>query len=240
MPKPISILMYHSIESEAKGSVLRSLSVPKTLFKVQLYTLKLLGYKGLSMSELTPYIEGKENGKVFGITFDDGYLNNYENALPVLKKLKYSATCYIVADNIGGTNYWDHKLGVSKKQMMNHDHISNWLKSGMEIGSHSSTHLRLSKCDALELKKEILGSKEKLENIFHTKVNHFCYPYGDFSKEVLDEVKKSKYTTATTVNRGRVNEKSNLYALPRVLVNHRTYPFSLLLKFFTSYEDRRG
>jgi len=240
MSRPISILMYHSIESEPKGSVLRSLSVPKVLFKIQLYTLKLLGYQGLSMSELLPYIKGQKSAKVFGITFDDGYLNNYENALPVLKRLKYSATCYVVAKNIGGSNYWDHELGVNKKNMMSHEHIFDWLKSGMEIGSHSSNHLRLSKCNELDLKKEIFKSKERLENLFKTKVIHFCYPYGDYSKKVIDELRKSNYITATTVNRGRVNEKSSLYALPRVLVNHRTYPFNLLLKLFTSYEDKRS
>jgi len=237
---PISILMYHSIDYEPKGSVLRGLSVPKNLFYIQLFVLKLLGFKGLSMSELIPYLEGKKNGKVFGITFDDGYLNNLENALPVLKKLNFSATCYLVSGNIGGTNYWDVEKGVLEKKLMDKTDVEQWIKAGMEIGSHSHNHLRLSKCTASELKTEILTSKKKLEEIFKVNVDHFCYPYGDSTYDVKQLVKKSGYQSAVSVNRGRVSTKSDLFFLPRVLINHRTFLISLLLKLFTRYEDRRS
>ena len=74
--------MYHSIAAMPKGTVMRSLHVPPKRFSLQMKLLKLLGYQGLSMGDLQPYLDGKKNGKVVGLTFDDGYKNNITNALP--------------------------------------------------------------------------------------------------------------------------------------------------------------
>ena len=82
----IPILMYHSIEAMPKETVMRSLHVSPRNFKFQMWVLKLLGYKGLSLKELKPYLDGKKSGKVVGITFDDGYQNILLNAAPILKK----------------------------------------------------------------------------------------------------------------------------------------------------------
>jgi len=237
--KEIPILMYHSIQSEPKGAILRGLSVPVRLFKLQMFILKLFGYKGLCMTDLLPYLSGSKTGKVFGLTFDDGYLNNYTNALNILKKYNFSATCYIVAGNIGGTNFWDLKKGVSEKTMMNKQQISQWIDNGMEIGSHSYSHIRLSSCSSSKLHKEIFMSKKKLEREFKVPINHFCYPYGDYSQETIDQIRLAGYSSATTVIRGKVKPGSSLFELPRVLINHRTFPHLLLLKIFGSYENRR-
>ena len=112
--KPIPILMYHSIAAMPKGTVMRSLHVPPKLFKLQMWLLKIMGYQGLSMGELQPYLTGEKIGKVVGITFDDGFKNNLVEALPILKKNGFSATCYIISQNIGGINHWDLK----KKALM--------------------------------------------------------------------------------------------------------------------------
>ena len=82
----VPILMYHSIENVSKETVMRGMHVPPKRFKFQMWLLKLLGYKGLSMRDLKPYLSGKKTGKVIGITFDDGYRNNLENAAPILNK----------------------------------------------------------------------------------------------------------------------------------------------------------
>ena len=76
--------------------------------------LKLMGYQGLSMSQLQPYLRGEKSGKVVGITFDDGYLNNLTNALPVLQKHGFSSTCYAVSGLLGQTNLWDAKIGIAQ------------------------------------------------------------------------------------------------------------------------------
>jgi len=236
----IPILMYHSIETKPKGSILRSLSVPPKLFNSQMRILNFLGYKGLSMSALKPYLEGKKTGKVFGITFDDGYQNILLNALPILKKYNFSATTYIVSDLIGNYNLWDEEIGIDKMKLMNIEEIHSWLRSGMEIGSHSMTHGNLTKLDTAQARKEISYSKNKLEKIFSVQVNHFCYPYGKFNDMSSENVEISGYHTATTVRRGRAEPTMDIFKLPRIFVTHRTYMYQLLLKFFTNYENSRN
>ena len=67
--------MYHSIESMPKDTIMRSLHVPPKRFEFQMMLLKFMGYKGLSINKLMPYLNGEKHGKVVGITFDDGYGN---------------------------------------------------------------------------------------------------------------------------------------------------------------------
>ncbi len=86
----IPILMYHSIESMPRTTIMRSLHVSPRRFKFQMWMLKFLGYQGLSLKNLKPYLDGDKQGKVVGITFDDGYQNNLINAAPILLKYNFS------------------------------------------------------------------------------------------------------------------------------------------------------
>ena len=121
------ILMYHSITNMPKGTIMSSLHVPPKRFILQMRLLKLFGYRGVSMSELQLYLTGKKIGKVVGLTFDDGYRNNLINALPIIRKLGFSATVYIVSQNIGGINQWDINKGILANKMMNENEIKEWI-----------------------------------------------------------------------------------------------------------------
>jgi len=235
---PIPILMYHSVSSVPKGTVMRSLHVPPKRFALQMKLLKLLGYQGLSMSDLQPYLEGKKTGKVVGLTFDDGYKNNATNALPILRKQGFSATCYIVSQNIDGINHWDIDKGIPKNPMMNKIEIQSWIDAGMEIGSHTQNHVFLTKINQNEAVNEINNSKADLEKEFGVNINHFCYPYGDHNDDIVSTIKRAGYQTATTVNRGRVRMNDNFLTLHRVPITHHTLPHLFLLKILSNYEDK--
>jgi peptidoglycan/xylan/chitin deacetylase (PgdA/CDA1 family) len=235
----IPILMYHSIASSTKNTVMRSLHVPPNRFKFQMFILKILGFKGLSMRELRPYLDGEKHGKVVGITFDDGYQNNLLNAGPILKKYNFSATCYIVSECIGSSNIWDASKGISLSPLMNEKEIYDWLKLGMDIGGHTKTHADLTSISIEKAQKEIFDSKASLEKKFNTQVVDFCYPFGRFNEQIYDLVQDSGYTSATSMKRGRVNSKSNRFILPRIPINHHTLPHLFILKILTKYEDKR-
>jgi len=232
--------MYHSIASMPKGTVMRSLHVPPKLFKLQMWLLKTLGYQGLSMGKLQPYLTGKKQGKVVGITFDDGFKNNLTHALPILQKFNFSATNYIISQNIGGINHWDINKGIPKNLLMNENEVKQWIDGGMEIGSHTQSHVRLAEIDIKSATKEINQSKLDLEKQFNCSIEHFCYPYGSYNNNIIDIVIKASYKTATTVDRGRANYKTHLLELPRIFITHRTFPHLFLIKLFGKYEDRRG
>ena len=97
-----AILTYHQIaQAPPSPAGFRSLYVPPARFASQMRLLKILGYRGLSMPDLMPYLRGERQGKVVGITFDDGYCNNLEHALPVLQACGFTATCYVMSGLLG-------------------------------------------------------------------------------------------------------------------------------------------
>ena len=235
----IPILMYHSIESMPKSTVMRSLHVPTRRFKFQMWLLNKLGYKALSLKKLMPYLDGEKQGKVVGLTFDDGYQNNLVNALPILTKYNFSATCYIVSGSIGFSNTWDKDKGITQRPLMTKNEIQQWLDLGMDIGAHTKTHIDLTSVSEEKAKKEIAGCKAELENLFNVPVTDFCYPFGHFNEVVCNLTKDSGYLSATSMIRGRVSDESNRYILPRIPINYRTLPHLFLAKILTKYEDKR-
>jgi peptidoglycan/xylan/chitin deacetylase (PgdA/CDA1 family) len=184
-------------------------------------------------------LQGKKQGRVFGITLDDGYKNNFDNALPVLMKHGFTATCYGVSSQIGGTNAWDAGL-VAEKPLMGVQEWSGWLKSGMEIGAHTRTHADLTALSDQVAMEEISGCKTDFERKLDCEVRHFCYPFGRFAPPHAEMARKAGYLTATTTRRGRTHANHNAMELPRVMVARATYLLQLFVKMGTAYEDKRG
>lgn len=236
----IPILMYHNIGEPPEEARLRGLYVRTGAFGRQMFLLKLLGYKGLSMSQAMPYLRGEKSGKVVAITFDDGYLDTFEQALPVLNTFGFSATCYFVSGRTGQYNDWDAAELNVQKQLMNETQIKAWSAAGMEVGAHSRTHPRLTKCTDEELQIELAGSKEDLEALIGAPVTQFCYPYGDLDDRVANAALSTGYSAATTVNRGRASPGDDLMRLRRILVSGSNMLYLFMLKLLTRYEDKRG
>lgn len=237
----IPILMYHQIdEPPPRGTQLRGLIVSPGSFARQMALLKLMGYRGMSMRELEPYLSGEKQGKVVGITFDDGYQNNVENALPVLKRHGFTATCYGVSSMLGGTNSWDRNTGIAEKPLMTVENWRVWLDAGMEVGSHTRTHADLTQLQSDEAVDEISASKRELEEALACEVRHFCYPYGRFTEIHRNMVQQSGYVSATTTQRGRIHAADDAFVFRRVLVARATTLIHFALKIGTAYEDRRG
>lgn len=238
--KNIPILMYHNIGEPPEGARLRALYVRTGAFGRQMLLLKLLGYRGLSMSEAMPYIRGEKTGKVVAITFDDGYLDTLELALPVLNTFGFSATCYVVSGRTGQYNDWDAaELNVQKK-LMTDEQVLAWQAAGMEVGAHTRTHPRLTKCTDEELQTELAGSKADLEALTGAPVTQFCYPYGDLDTRIADAARNAGYSAATTTQRGRACPGDDLMQLRRILVSGSSMLYLFLIKLLTTYEDKRG
>ena len=201
--------------------------------------LKLLGYTGLSMSALQPYLLGEKRGKVVGITFDDGYLNNLTHALPVLQKQGFSSTCYAVSGLLGKTNVWDESLGIAQTQLMNEAQIRQWVGAGQEVGSHTRRHIDLTAADDQECRVEMRLGKTELESVIEQSVDHFCYPYGHYEGKHMAMAAELGFVTATTTQRSRCHAQTDLLQLPRVPVLRSTSLPVFWLKIATAYEDRR-
>lgn len=238
--QPIPILVYHQIASAPpKGSPFRSLYVAPDAFARQMAWLKRLGYTGLSMSALLPFLRGEQAGKVVGITFDDGYQNNLVHALPVLLKQGFSSTCYAVSGLLGKTNVWDQTLGIAQTPLMNEEELRQWARAGQEVGSHTHGHIDLTQTDDHTARAEIGSGRTGLEAVIGRPVNQFCYPYGHYEERHAEMVRELGFAAATTTQRSRCHAGTDLLKLPRVPVLRSTSLPVFWLKIASAYEDRR-
>jgi peptidoglycan/xylan/chitin deacetylase (PgdA/CDA1 family) len=122
---------------------------------------------------------GLPANRELAITFDDGYLDNYENARPVLERLSLPATFFIVTEWMGTKvwPWWDEERGV-RHPWMTWDHVRSLHRAGFEIGAHGQTHVDLGQVEAAEARDEILGARLTIERQIGARVDLFAYPYG--------------------------------------------------------------
>lgn len=236
----IPILMYHQVGPlPPRGTPYRGLTVDTDDFKRQMSWMRRFGYRGLSMRDLMPYLRGERSGKVFGITFDDGYRNVHHNAMPVLAQLGFTATNYFVARQFGGSNVWDHAQGVPPSPLMTVDEMREWAAAGNEVGSHTLDHVHLPQLDPDEARRQISASRLELEDALDGPVTAFCYPYGEYNETLMAMARDAGYDNATLTKRGVANAQDDPMGLPRVLVAGSTGLISFLRKTLTRYEDRK-
>ena len=157
------------------------------------------------------------------LTFDDGYEDFYLSALPLLREYKAPATVFLVTDCLGATNRWDqvHNLGaiplLSLRQVLELD------SQGVEFGSHSASHRRLTSLKSEELTREVRGSREALEQLLGHEVRFFCYPHGDQSPEVREEVRDAGYAGACGIEQAAHEP----FLLHRIDVSQTSWPATL-------------
>lgn len=233
-----AILTYHQIElAPPPPAAFRSLYVAPDSFARQMRWLKRLGYRGVSMRDLMPYLRGEKVGKVVGLTFDDGYCNNLHYALPVLQDCGFTATCYVISQLLGKTNVWDLANGVKQADLMSPAQIRLWSQAGMEIGAHTQTHCQLTTLSDEHALREISASKEELADRIGQEVEHFCYPYGLYKARHAAMAQSAGYQSATTTRRGKVQPGADLFQLHRIPVVRSTYLPQFLLKLLSEYEN---
>jgi len=236
-----AILTYHQIDvAPPPPAAFRSLYVAPASFARQMRWLHNLGYRGLSMRDLMPYLRGEKVGKVVGLTFDDGYCNNLQYALPVLQECGFTATCYVMSQLLGKTNVWDLENGVVQADLMTASQIRQWAQAGMEIGAHTKTHCKLPHMSDADAAREISDCKAELGDVLGVPVEHFCYPYGFYEDRHAAMAQDAGYQSATTTLRGKVRLGADLFQLHRIPVVRSTYMPQFLLKLLTGYENGKG
>ncbi len=208
-------------------------------FRQQLRYLKWRGYAPISLDDLHNYFINKTISlpdKPVIITFDDGYMDNYENALPILKEQNVPATLFIVSGLINKTNRWIISEGYPERPLMGWTEIREMQKNGMTIGSHTVNHCRLTTLDLKDAKREIEDSKKFLEDSLGTQINHFAYPYGDMKDSIMNMTRDAGYRTACSTRSGFNSEQVSPYELRRLEIygTDTLWKFALKLTYGTN------
>src|SRR5438270_9917959 len=159
----LTILMYHKVDRIPPGARHRGNYVLPTEFEKQLEALKSWGYSSISFSEWTAYRrgEGKVPARPLVITFDDGYRSTLSNAWPILRAAGFSATIFLVSALIGKTNSWDED--EIQEPLLDDKDVLQMRREGAAFGSHTRTHVALTKTPQDIASRELADSREELE-----------------------------------------------------------------------------
>ena len=219
----VPIFFYHRIGPLTAGELSRRLTVTPERFGFQMWLMEKIGYRTITMNELADAVDaGHVPRKRFVISFDDGFADLYQYAMPVLERHGFTAIVYLVASRVGETDRWDEGLGFPLQPLLTWDQIRSMAQRRIEIGSHTCSHPRLTELDSARLAEELGDSKKAIENYLQKPVQHFCYPYGAHDVRVVAAVQSAGYRTAVTTMRGRSAAGASMLALPRVKISKGT------------------
>lgn len=235
------ILMYHNIDVPPKGARIPNLFVTPRMFRFQMWYLRAAGFKVVSIQNMLDSVSrGDLRRDLVAITFDDGYVDFYTNAFPVLKQYGYPSTVYVVSGLVGKDSTWDSKNEYFVKPLMDAKTILEISRHGVEIGSHTKSHPELTLISQAEQLAEIENSKKELKTLVGHPVDSFCYPGGNHDLLVKEVVKKAGYLNAVSTQRGHVERGFDPFALRRIPIKLITNPVSFLYKIHTNSEKRKG
>jgi peptidoglycan/xylan/chitin deacetylase (PgdA/CDA1 family) len=150
------------------------------------------------------------------ITFDDGYADNFEIALPVLEQFSFPATFFLVS-NANGTAAWASVPELKQRRLTSLSEAKTYLDR-VDFGAHTRTHPRLTTLTPVELEDEVGGSKRELEETLAVPVTTFAYPFGNVNDGVRAAVEEAGFLVACGVRSGRNVPATDRYDLRRLEV----------------------
>jgi peptidoglycan/xylan/chitin deacetylase (PgdA/CDA1 family)/UDP-N-acetylglucosamine:LPS N-acetylglucosamine transferase len=205
-PKHIPILLYHKITDDVIKSKHRTYVTRRNFIK-QMHHLSLRGMTPITFKEYDDFVNGQYASNKFPhkpviLTFDDGYADNYRNALPILNKYNFKGVLFLVGNTSLVHNSWDVGENLEINRLLTHSEISEFIANGWEIGAHTVSHPDLTVIPPELIICEVIDSKKNLENLYRTKIISFAYPYGKTNEEVKKIVKESGFQFGITTNSG--------------------------------------
>jgi peptidoglycan/xylan/chitin deacetylase (PgdA/CDA1 family) len=204
--------MYHSIGGADR------LAVRPEVFADQMAYLKDNGYVPLPFGARA---RGAERPVV--ITFDDGYADFHEHALPVLDRLGFTATIFVTTGWLRDAG--PYAAGRPLGRMLTWRQTAEIAAAGMEIGAHGHSHAQLDQLGTAQLREELRLSRALLQDRLGRAVQTLAYPYGYSSARVRREVRASGYAGACAVANAMMTGREDPLAVPRLTVRAATSPY---------------
>ena len=217
----LTILMYHKIDERPADVRFPGNYVEPEQFQRQMHALLAWGYRTISFDDWLEYRDGRANSlpsKPLIVTFDDGYTCFDRHAWPVLRSLGLSATVFLVASQIGGTNAWDRD--ERQETLLGADRIKALQSEGVSFGSHSYSHLPLARISPEQALEELSRSHVELGELLGRRVDVVAYPFSNQNAVVRDLARHAGYRCAVR-GKGRMNwRRTDPFGLRRIKVEH--------------------
>ncbi|CCH01555.1 putative polysaccharide deacetylase yxkH [Fibrella aestuarina BUZ 2] len=212
--KQVPILCYHQIR-EWRGSDSKSAKdyiCPTTVFAQHMQMLADSGYHAITADQLYAYLTtgaALPEKPVF-LTFDDGDLDQYENALPILNKHGFKAMFGIMTVAIGRRG---------KQPYMDKTQIKDLADKGHEVSCHTWDHHNAKKYTAADWTTQAVEPKKKLEDITGKPVKYFVYPFGLWNHEAAAELQKLGYLASFQLSEKKRDEQYPLQSVRRIIAS---------------------
>lgn len=190
------------------------------------------------LADLAGQLEKPIAHKLAAITFDDGYVDFAEYALPILRAKGLHATLFVPAGLVGRSNEWDAG-SHAERRILDANALRQLDPAHVEIGGHGYTHCRMAGLDRRALVYETLGSRRELERILDRPVRLFAYPYGqrgDFDREAERAVEESGFILACSTCFGRASRAKHRFQLRRVGIDPKDDLNVVAAKFDGAYD----
>lgn len=146
--------------------------------------------------------------RFFCLTFDDGYLSQYQLVVPFLERMEIKGTFFV----LDPVSWW----GDGRHSYVGTEGVLDMEGRGMDIESHGISHQNL-----ITIKRspryfaDIMNSKSELEEVLQREIEIFCYPFGSYDKQVQDDVEAVGYKGAFSTISGNIQSSDWLYRLLR-------------------------
>jgi peptidoglycan/xylan/chitin deacetylase (PgdA/CDA1 family) len=219
----VPVLMYHWVNDDL-GDRLRLYGVTPRTFEGQVMRLRSAGYRAVPFGDLLSHIKGESTlaARSLVLTFDDGYLDNVENAAPVLEQAGWTATVFVVTDHMGGVNEWDLHHGDAPRRLMTWDDARRLDGKVFRFEPHSRTHPFLDRVpDGATVREEIAGSKKRLEDELGRSSRVFSYPHGVFDSRAEAAVREAGFHAAVTDLSGLNRRETDPFRIRRTMITAR-------------------
>jgi peptidoglycan/xylan/chitin deacetylase (PgdA/CDA1 family)/GT2 family glycosyltransferase len=212
-PSRTPILMLHSVSTPTELN-LKPFYISPERFTRFMEWLKWAGYTSALPTDWDTRAAGRR--RVI-LTFDDAYDDFMSDAFPILDRLGFRATVFVVVDRIGKTNDWDKARGFKSRRLLSLEQIRELHRHGVHFGSHTLTHPWLTDLPDREIERELQDSKRRLEDLLGSEVSSFAYPWGVGDMRVRSAVARAGYKVAVTTQEG-LNWSEDALALKRTNV----------------------
>ena len=212
----VPILMYHYVSEppEDADEYRLDLSVSPANFRAQLQYLADNDFTAVDLYDLSLAITGKRPlpPKPVILTFDDGYLDHYTNAFPLLQEFGFKGTFFIVTEFVDAGN----------PAYMNWEMIEQMAAAGMRMEPHSKTHADLRDQPRDVLIWQILGSQETLAAHIGYTPRYFCYPGGRYDEDTIAILKEKNFWGAVVTAGGKWHGFNDRYEWKRLRMRYTT------------------
>ena len=241
VPGWLPVLMYHKIPDEAPATKHR-IFVTKDNFARHLAFFKSQHFSPLTFQDYQDFASGRRPLAEFPrrpliLTFDDGYLDNYTNLLPLMQQYGYRGVLYLLGDFDLRHNAWDLAADPTEPcaELLSEAQKQAFADAGWEIGAHTLTHPHLTQLPPATVAHELCASKATLEQRLGVGVQSFAYPYGDLSPEVKRLAAEAGFTYAVATDTGGLHLEDDRLQIFRVNIFPHETTASLRKKTATWY-----